>query len=268
MHLVDFITGGLSAIVSRTLTAPLELFKIQRQNSFMPFSTIRDVLRKEGPLYLWKGNGTNCLRAFPQYAINYTLFEHCRQLIPTENKKVKNFTSGVVSGITAIACVYPLETARSRLSLQTCHTHYSSLTDALYKMRFREMYGGLRMSLMGFGPYNAFNFMFYFHLVDILAPYSLDNNIEKLVAGGLSGVGAISITYPTDLIRRRLQLQGFDASVPHYSGISHCARTIIKKEGFRGLYRGLLATYIKLFPTAAIQFWTMEKCNELFKNKH
>ena len=265
MHFADFITGGLSAIVSRTLTAPLELFKMQRQNSFIPFSTIRDVIQKEGTSYLWKGNGTNCIRAFPQFAINYTIFEHCRQHIPTENKKIQNFTAGVVSGTTAIACIYPLETARSRLSLQTCHTHYSSLTDALRKMKFREMYGGLRMSLMGFGPYNAFSFMFYFHLVDILAPYSLEKNIEKLVAGGLSGVGAVSITYPTDLIRRRLQLQGFDSTVPRYSGISHCASTIIKKEGFRGLYRGLLATYIKLFPTTAIQFWTLEKCNELFK---
>ncbi len=71
----DLLTGGLSAIISRTATAPLELFKIQRQNSFIPFSTLRAVLQREGLSYLWKGNGTNCLRAFPQFAISYAVYE-------------------------------------------------------------------------------------------------------------------------------------------------------------------------------------------------
>ena len=56
MHITDLITGGMSAIVSRTATAPLELFKIQRQNSFVPYSTLRAVLQREGVKYLWKGN--------------------------------------------------------------------------------------------------------------------------------------------------------------------------------------------------------------------
>jgi len=69
----------LSGVISRTLTAPLELYKIQRQNAFIPNSTIRDVLKKEGIQYLWKGNGTNCMRVFPQTAINYGVFEFCKQ---------------------------------------------------------------------------------------------------------------------------------------------------------------------------------------------
>ena len=77
--LVDLVLGGLSGVISRTLTAPLELYKFQRQNFFIPNSTIRDVLKKEGFRYLWKGNGTNCLRVFPQTGINYGIFEFCKQ---------------------------------------------------------------------------------------------------------------------------------------------------------------------------------------------
>ena len=68
----DLLIGGLSGIISRTATAPLELWKMQRQNFFIPNSTFRDVLQKEGFRYLWKGNYTNCMRIFPQYSINLT----------------------------------------------------------------------------------------------------------------------------------------------------------------------------------------------------
>ncbi len=44
---IDLVIGGLSGVISRTLTAPLELYKIQRQNAFIPNSTIRDVLKKK-----------------------------------------------------------------------------------------------------------------------------------------------------------------------------------------------------------------------------
>ena len=74
MFITEFMIGGMSAIISRTLTAPLELYKTQRQNYFIPDATIRSVLRKEGIRYLWKGNYTNCIRAFPQFAITNGIY--------------------------------------------------------------------------------------------------------------------------------------------------------------------------------------------------
>jgi hypothetical protein len=69
---------------------------------------------------------------------------------------------------------------------------------------------------------------------------------------------AVTFTYPTDLIRRRLQLQGFDISVPKYNGILDCITKIYRTNGIGGLYRGLVPCYIKIFPAVALQFWTME----------
>ena len=269
MFLQDLLIGGSSAIFSRTLTAPLELFKLQRQNSFMPHSTLRAVLKIEGPRYLWKGNGVNCLRAFPQFSVNYAVFEYSKINIfsGVENKQAQNFLSGGISGMTALCCMYPLETLRSRISLQTSHNHYLSINDAFQKMTFRDMYKGLRMSLLGFGPYNALNFSCYFYLTQQFEQLPMEKNVQKLLAGGLSGLGAVSITYPSDLIRRRLQLQGFDKSVPSYGGICDCISKVVRDKGIGGLYRGLFATYIKLFPTTAIQFLFLELCNDKLKKK-
>jgi|TARA_B110000037_G_scaffold215731_1_gene273592 hypothetical protein len=265
---IDLFIGGCSGVISRSLTAPLELYKLQRQNSFMPNSTIKDVIKKEGIQHLWKGNATNCLRVFPQTAVNYYIFEFSKNNIfhEIENKEIKNFLSGSAGGSISMICTYPLETIRSRLSLQHSHGHYTGLINACKTIPVRDLYRGLRMSIMGFAPFTAISFSCYFHYKNELENLSIQKDIAKLLAGGCAGSTAISITYPTDLIRRRLQLQNFDKSVPKYTGILDCISKIIKTEGILGLYRGLFASYIKLFPTIGIQFLAMEKLNYLLKH--
>ncbi len=266
--LIDLIIGGLSGVISRTLTAPLELYKIQRQNAFIPNSTIRDVLKKEGLRYLWKGNGTNCIRVFPQTAINYGVFEFSKEhvLYGIENKQIKNLLAGSLGGSVSITLTYPLETIRSRLTLQTCNSHYNGFLHACRSIPIRDMFKGLRMSILGFAPFTALSFSTYFTYREYLENNTnLNKDLLKVIGGGMAGTTAVSITYPSDLIRRRLQLQNFDPTVPKYGGIIDCVRKIVKMEGIVGLYRGLPATYIKLFPTIGIQFLAMERLNECLK---
>ncbi len=44
---IDFIIGGIGGIVSRSAVAPIELNRIQRQNYFIPNTTLKDVYKKE-----------------------------------------------------------------------------------------------------------------------------------------------------------------------------------------------------------------------------
>jgi len=264
----DLLIGGLSGIISRTSTSPLELMKMQRQNYFVPNTTFKDVVRKEGIRYLWKGNYTNCIRIFPQYSINFAAFQFFNKKIDShiENENAKNLVAGSLSGLVAMSGVYPLETVRSRLALQTNKSHYSGIVDAFFFFFSREKYRGLGMSLLGFAPYNGLNFAFFHYYKTLLSKCIETEDMLNLVAGGVSGMSAVSWTYPSDLVRRRLQLQGFDKSVPKYNGIRDCFRQIIRQEGFKGLYRGLGACYIKIFPTVGIQFWCIEKGKQLLKD--
>ena len=265
---IDLIIGGLSGVISRTLTAPLELYKIQRQNAFIPNSTVRAVLKKEGLRYLWKGNGTNCVRVFPQTAINYGVFEFSKTHFfqEFENEKLKNLLAGSMVGSVSITMTYPLETIRSRLTLQTCNSHYKGFMDACRSIPIMDMFKGLRMSILGFAPFTALSFSTYFTYRKYLEDHTNWNKDKiKVIGGGMAGTTAVTITYPSDLIRRRLQLQNFDKSVPKYNGIIDCVKKIIADEGIIGLYRGLPASYIKLFPTIGIQFLAMERLNECLK---
>ena len=262
--LSDFFIGGIAGVISRTMTAPLELYKMQRQNTFMPGSTMRMVIKDEGIRYLWKGNGTNCIRVFPQSAINYSVYTISDECIlhKIKNDKIRRFISGTMGGTVSMILTYPLETVRTRLSLQQKGKHYTGINDAILKIPIRDMFRGLGTSIVGYAPFTAISFTSYYSYRDWLDERSyLANDCNKLIAGGFSGLTAIMITYPTDLIRRRLQLQNFDPNVPFYNGINDCIYRITVSEGVCGLYRGLFATCLKLYPTIAIQFYIMDKLN-------
>ena len=262
------LIGGCSSIVSRTCTSPLEIYRLQKQNRFIPGSSLKYILKNEGILGFWKGNGVNCMRVFPQYAINYTIYRNVLKHMTFENKFHNIFVSSFLAGSLSMLCIYPLETSRTFLSLQSNKNQYKSLLDIVKKVPFKNLYGGSMMSVMGFAPWNAISLTTFNIYKDFLHKnYEIENpNLTKLVCGGFAGITAISITYPTDLIRRRLQLQHFGCdSVPEYNGIIDCAKKVLKSEGLIGLYRGLPAAYIKTFPSLAIQLYMIDTLGELHK---
>lgn len=262
----DIISGAVAGVVSRTAIAPIELYRIQRQNSFIPSSTVTEVIKKEGVRHLWKGNGINCIRVVPQLAINWAVYQKIKPINESfiENKKISNFVSGVETGVTAMFLTYPLEISRSFLSLQTNKNKYNGIIDILRKNSMRQLYQGVHASLIGYGLFTGFQYSSYGYINSLIKDTPFDT---KMLSGGLCGCVSVSIMYPTDLIRRRLQLQNFDKSVPKYSGIFNCITKIIKTEGIPGLYRGLIANYVKTFPTFAIQFYILDKLNFLLKNR-
>lgn len=245
-ELTNLLIGGIAGTVSRTMTSPLEIYKMQRQNNYMKSANLTVLWREEGIRGLWKGNFTNCVRLFPQYGINYMTYKFCQPLVNN------NFVAAAIAGSISISVIYPLETVRTRLALQINHSHYNGTVDALRKMTVKEYYRGLRMTLIGYTPFNALHFTFFEYY-----KRKMDYDYQ-FIPGALAGVSALSFTYPTDLIRRRLQLQQFSHEVPTYDGILDCSRQIIRKDGIQGLYRGLLSSYLKIFPSSAIHFAVLD----------
>jgi hypothetical protein len=62
--------------------------------------------------------------------------------------------------------------------------------------------------------------------------------ISSLFAAGcLSGACTVIVTTPTDLVKIKLQLQ--QSGQAKYTGMLHCARSIIAAEGLAGIYRSV-----------------------------
>lgn len=259
--------GGSAACIARTCCAPLELFRLQRQNPYIPNTTLKDVINKEGIRYLWKGNFTNCARAFPQFAITWAVFQNSIKITDQyfENPTISRLAAGGIAGGVSQAIIYPLETTKTLLSYQTNKGKYTGIGDVLRKTPIKHLYRGLPVGLAMHIPWNSIQLNSFSFYKDKLNTYNIPPFISKMLCGAAAGVTSITMVYPTDLIRRRLQLQGFDPNVPKYNNAFHAVKTIIKTSGFKGLYKGLWTNYPKTLATFSIQYLVLDSLNSYFK---
>lgn len=177
-----------------------------------------------------------------------------------------------LSGSTSTLFCYPLDLVRSYLTVQTTHGHYNGIWHCLvsiYKAEgIRGLFRGSIATLSGITPYIALNFFAFDTLKRRYLPPLSDPYFPyiNLLLGGVSGCFAALATYPSDVIRRKIQLQGLGKEMvkdmPKYNGIMDCIRVIVKTEGVRGLYRGLNACLLKVTPSMAIAFSIHEQLRQ------
>ena len=64
-----------------------------------------------------------------------------------------------------------------------------------------------------------------------------------------------SATFPLDLVRRRIQLEGAGGRAHVYNtGLFGTLGNIMKSEGLCGLYRGIILEYLKVVPSVGTVF--------------
>lgn len=81
--------------------------------------------------------------------------------------------------------------------------------------------------------------------------------IKYFISGGFGGVCTVVAGHPLDTIKVRLQTMPLPApgEQPQYRGTYDCAAQTIRKEGFRGLYRGMSAPLTGVAPIFAMSFF-------------
>jgi solute carrier family 25 phosphate transporter 23/24/25/41 len=122
----------------------------------------------------------------------------------------KETSGAAVNGLRTVA-TYPLDIVRTRLSIQSAsfeplgkrHEKLPGMFTTMKTMYKTEggmiaLYRGLGPTLAGVAPYVGINFATYEAMRKFMTPEGADNPtaIGKLVAGGVSGAVAQSITYP------------------------------------------------------------------------
>lgn len=65
-------------------------------------------------------------------------------------------------------------------------------------------------------------------------------NLEPFFIGGLSSCNAEFFTFPIDLVKTRLQVQGqaINNCTGKYRGMLHCFQCVYKEEGFKTMFSG------------------------------
>ncbi|KAI9461221.1 mitochondrial carrier domain-containing protein [Lactarius psammicola] len=128
----------------------------------------------------------------------------------------------------------------------------------------RALYRGLVATAMGVAPYVGINFAAYEALRGLITPPGKSSVTRKLSCGALAGSISQTLTYPFDVLRRKMQVVGMRSGALgyQYNGALDAARVIIKTEGIRGMYRGLWPNLLKVAPSIATSFFTYELVKE------
>jgi len=87
---------------------------------------------------------------------------------------------------------------------------------------------------------------------------------KQILAGASAGLIEVLVMYPLDVVKTRLQLQKGNAK---YKSIASTFSVIIKEEGFRNLYRGIISPILAEAPKRAVKFASNEQFKTLFPYK-
>ncbi|KAF9177685.1 hypothetical protein BGZ51_008464 [Haplosporangium sp. Z 767] len=287
------VAGGMAGAVSRTIVSPLERMKILFQvqgpepaNYQGVIPTLRKMWVEEGFVGFMRGNGTNVIRIVPYSAVQFASYEQFKKLLmdPTKNDldTPRRLTAGALAGLTSVAFTYPLDIVRTRLSIQSAQIANTKEAQAKLPGIWKTMvliytkergiiglYRGLGPTLTGVAPYVALNFQAYEVLRKHFTPPGETSPSVgmKLVCGAVAGSFAQTVTYPLDVLRRRMQVTGMDAVSYKYSSTWDGVKKIIKQEGVRGLYKGMVPNYLKVAPAISISFVVYEQCKQILIGK-
>jgi solute carrier family 25 phosphate transporter 23/24/25/41 len=255
--------GGIAGCASRTLTAPLEKIKIQAQvtgKSAGAFRSLAKMVRLGNVRGAWQGNMTNCLRVFPYSGLVCVFYSQSLKVLPADNEMdvmepVWRALGGGFAGAAATTITYPLDVIRAKLTVATAggdHGMVSTAKSIVAKGGVRGLWGGLGATLLAVAPFVGLQQASY----DVMKLTLIDKGLASpsvgffTACGVASGLTAQTIVYPLDVLRRRIQVEGVESSWARLYTLP-ALRRVVQTDGFRGLFAGLIPTYMKVAPAVA-----------------
>lgn len=303
----SLLAGGIAGICAKTAVAPLDRMKIlvQAQNvaykDLGVFAGLRNMVKTESFVGLYKGNGAQAIRIFPYSGIQFFSFELYKKNLfgpllgsqPGQANHMQKLLAGGAAGGTAVILTYPLDLVRARLTFQTktatkpqvAGVTRSAIINTLVHAFKNEggtkaLYRGMSATLIAMIPYNACNF----YTVDSSKRIALQRNPQmfgrvdpktgevtlktqsRLLFAAMSAAVANTVGYPLDVARRRMQLALLSSDTAKFSENAFKTLKLIYQENgiAKGLYRGLSINYLRVVPLFAVQYATNDSMKELF----
>lgn len=292
----SFIAGGLAGAVSRTIVSPFERTKIifQVQGPGHPEysgvgATLARIWREEGWRGYMHGNGLNCIRIVPYSAIQFWTYAGIKKSIKDRAHRDLNvyerLFAGGIAGALSVCATYPMDLVRTRLSVQTAAIGKIRFADTrkppgmwrsmvdIYRHEggLRGLWRGLIPTTLGVAPYVSINFATYEYLRKRFVKNRKELSAgQTLVAGALSGTFAQTLTYPFDVLRRRFQVNAMGHSEMNfrYTSVGGALKSIARKEGYAGMFKGLMPNILKVVPSMAAYFLTYEWAKRILTADH
>ncbi|XP_027100639.1 mitochondrial succinate-fumarate transporter 1 [Coffea arabica] len=183
--------------------------------------------------------------------------------------------SGSLGGIVEASCLQPIDVIKTRLQLDRSG-NYKGIIHCGSTIVQNEGVRALWKGLTPFATHLTLKYALRMGSNAVLQSAFKDSETGKLSPQGrlLSGFGAgvleaLIIVTPFEVVKIRLQQQrGLKPELMKYKGPIHCARTVIREEGLRGLWAGATPTVMRNGTNQAAMFTAKNAFDVILWKKH
>ena len=223
---------------------------------------------------------------------------------PKDVDKILLAVAGAAAGVTSVSSCFPMDVVRTRLLVTGGMKKYGGVAACIRTLYTREgigaFYRGFLPAIIAMTPNGAVYYTVYDRLkARRIKQIEAERGVEEqkgkkgsgkqtkgpggqtntnkdasgtprveqhymMLFGAMAGATAEFSTYPFEVVRRRMQLQGGTSSMSQVFGsvalrrMTMTLNVIVKKKGLAGLYVGAAPSVMQVLPSAALGYYSYE----------
>ncbi|KAI2627714.1 mitochondrial carrier [Hypoxylon sp. NC1633] len=286
----DLFAGAAGGVAQVLIGQPFDIVKVRLQTS-TAYSSALDaastIYAKEGPLAFYKGTLTPLLGIGACVSIQFGAFGWARRYFEAANANAPSgngskelsygqyYAAGAFAGVANSVISGPIEHVRIRLQTQPhgAARLYSGPLDCIRKLSSPSSSGGGGGVLRGLYRGEAVTVyreataygMWFLTFEYLMNADAARNGVRRAdvpsykvaLYGGLAGEALWLASYPFDVVKSKMQTDGFGSDM-RYRTMRDCFAQTWKAEGLRGFWKGIGPTLLRAMPVSAGTFAVVE----------
>ncbi|RAH45465.1 putative mitochondrial carrier protein (Ymc1) [Aspergillus brunneoviolaceus CBS 621.78] len=277
----DLTAGAAGGIAQVLIGQPFDIVKVRLQTTTQYASALdcaTKILKNEGPTAFYKGTLTPLIGIGACVSVQFGAFHEARRRLEALNKKkyadptlsyTQYYLAGGFAGITNSFLSGPIEHIRIRLQTQPhgANKLYQGPIDCIRKLCsqggvLKGLYRGQNVTyLREIQAYGTW-FLAFEYLMNADAKRNgvrreEISSLKVATYGGLAGEVLWLSSYPFDVVKSKMQCDGFGAS-QQFKSMTDCFKKTYAAEGLAGFWKGIGPTLLRAMPVSAGTFAVVE----------
>jgi len=253
---LDFFAGSCGGASGIATGYPLDTVKVLMQTQTISstgerkyrstFQTIGRVTREEGFRRLYRGLPTPLATVALTNSVTFGVYGLASRQWGNDGA-VEAGRNGFCAGLVRSFVISPIEVVKIQQQVRP----QLSVREVAAKVWNTAGLKGFAKGYPATLTREPVAFFCYFSSFELMTKGKKDKHWLVFLAGGFAGIFSWITTYPQDVIKSRVQGDGFGEAAK-YRGSWHCLKTAFAREGLPWLYRGFGSTVYRAFVVNAV----------------
>jgi solute carrier family 25 carnitine/acylcarnitine transporter 20/29 len=277
----DLFAGAVGGVAQVLIGQPFDIVKVRLQTTQQytgALDAATQIYKNEGALAFYKGTLTPLIGIGACVSVQFGGFHYARRAFEAQNTSKNGtpqlsysqyYAAGAFAGIANTVLSSPIEHIRIRLQTQPhgANRLYNGPIDCVRKLSAHQgvlagVYRGTAVTFLREAQAYGVWFTTFEYLMNADAKRNSIkrdeiSTLKVAMYGGLAGEMLWISSYPFDVVKSKMQSDGFGETMK-YKSMRDCFAKTWRAEGMGGFWRGIGPTLLRAMPVSAGTFATVE----------